>query len=250
MPSAREIGHRVFFLAPPWPQIGAPATLDPEESSHALRVMRVRGGERVRLVDGAGWEGDAVAQDSHSGRLQVRVSARRPCAGEHHLVGRVALPLLRSAARMDWAVEKCTELGAVGFEIYRAQRSVKGLTRGGESKRTRWRRVAKAAMKQSGRALWPQVRIHAGLDAVLADAAAPVLVLADAAGEALVPADLPPGVPHERLLVVGPEGDWTPDELERLVRAGARRVALGPRRLRSETAAAALCAWWITHPKK
>ncbi len=242
MPSGADAGHRVFHLAPPWPAPGAEATLSAAESRHALRVLRLRAGDALRVIDGAGREAEAVALGVRGGRLRVRVGTPGDCPAEANLAGRVALPLMRSAARLDWAIEKATELGAAAFEVYRADRSLKALARGGEGRIERWERVALAAMKQSGRALAPPVRAHADLGAVLAAWPDAHLLAADARGAALPSRAWLARPPGERLLLVGPEGGWSEGEERLLETRGATRVSLGPRRLRVETAVAALCA--------
>lgn len=242
MISADEVGHRIFFLAPPWPAPGEEATLSAEESRHALRALRLGPGDTLRVIDGAGGQAAAEALGARGGRLRVRLVAREEAAGERGLAGRLALPLLRSPARMDWAVEKATELGAAAFDVYIADRSVKGAARGGEARCRRWERVVLAAAKQCGRALCPPVRLHADLAALLAALPAARLLAADPRGAQEPPAAWLAQDGAERLLLAGPEGGWSEREEEQLTARGAGRVGLGPRRLRAETAAAALCA--------
>jgi len=242
MPSGSDAGHRVFHLAPPWPPPGAEATLSVAESRHALRVLRLQAGDTLRLIDAAGRQAQAVALGARGGCLRVRVGPADACPGEAHLAGRLALPLIRSAARLDWAIEKATELGAAAFEVYRADRSLKGVARDGEGRNKRWERVALAAMKQSGRALAPPVRVHADLDALLEALPTTPLLAGDVRGQRRPPGDWLAREPGERLLLVGPEGGWSEREDNLLAERGAARLSLGPRRLRVETAAVALCA--------
>ena len=242
MRSGAEAGHRVFFLAPPWPAPGGEAVLSAEESRHALRAMRLGPGDELQLVDGAGRQAAAVAVAARGGRLRVRLGPPEGSPGEGRLAGRLALPLLRSAARMDWAVEKATERGAAAFEVYAADRSLKGAARAREARCKRWERVSLAAVKQCGRALCPPVRLHADLGALLGALPAARLLAADPGGQTEPPADWLAQAAVERLLLAGPEGGWSERELGLLAARGAARLGLGPRRLRAETAAAALCA--------
>jgi 16S rRNA (uracil1498-N3)-methyltransferase len=242
MPLGADAGHRVFHLPPPWPAEGGEAALSAAESRHALRVLRLRSGDALHVIDAAGRQAEALAVGVRGGRLRVRLGPAGPSPGEESLAGRLALPLLRSAARLDWAIEKATELGAAAFEIYQADRSLKGIARGGEGRAKRWERVALAAMKQSGRALAPGVRVHADLAALLAALPGAQLLAADPRGQARPSRDWLARSPGERLLLVGPEGGWSEREDRLLEEHGAARMSLGPRRLRVETAALALCA--------
>lgn len=235
MPSAPDrTGHRSFYLAPPWPPAGSDAMLAADESRHAAAVMRLGCGESVRIVDGLGQEATAEIRRADPKQVVLRLGTARAAAGEQSTIGRIGLPYLHAAGRMDWAIEKATELGAAAFEIYRGTRSV---PRMGE-KCARWARVAKAAMKQSGRAVWPSVRFHDGLAALLAEHPAAGLIVADPHGGILSRRVLP----DERLLLVGPEGGWTEQEEALLTERRAMRVGLGPHRLRAETAVVVLSA--------
>ncbi len=238
MPSVPDAtGHRVFYLSPPWPDPGGDVLLSPEESRHAARVMRVRPSDALRVVDGEGREATAVAGALEGGRLRVRLTRIDRGTGEASRIGTLALPWIRSAARLEWALEKGTELGVSDFAIFGADRSVHRGLAAVEGKRERWRRITLAAMKQCGRASWPPVAVYPDLAALLAaDASAPLWV-ADPAGETSVPPEAPP----RRILLVGSEGGWSGPEEALLGARGALRLSLGPRRLRTETAAIALC---------
>ena len=147
------------------------------------------------------------------------------------------MPWIHSPARLDWAVEKATELGVTGVHIFSAARSQGADTARIGEKCLRWERLARAAMKQCGRAWCPRVHRHAGLAQLLTDSGCHEFLVADPEGGNWSPS----GSPAERLLLVGPEGGWSEDELALLSDRGARQVTLGPRRLRTETAAIVLC---------
>lgn len=235
-------GHRVFYLAPPWPEAGGETLLPKAETRHAAGAMRVRRGEALQLVDGQGNRAAATALGMSRGRLKVRLGEASPSRSEQRLAGRLALPLIRLPSRLDWAIEKGTELGAVAFDLFVADRCVKDSAGRSEVKCERWRRVAKAAMKQCGRAFWPPVRLHDDLEDLLAEMAQAKLLVADPGGAPFSESGWEPGPPEERLLLVGPEGGWSQREERLLAGRAALRIGLGPRRLRVETAAVVLCA--------
>lgn len=258
MSSASSEGHRLLYAPPPWPASGGTLRLSAGESRHGARALRLRAGEEIALVDGEGLDGRARIEGLRAGRLEVRLlhAERRPLAGAPAF--EIALPWLRSPARVDWLVEKATELGARAIRLYAAARSLKRSAAPSEARQRRWRDLALAAMKQSGRAWCPPVTLHGSLAALLAEAepAAPAATReapgASASDLAIATGD-PRGESIERLarelpraarwlLVVGPEGGLADEESALLRERGALAVRLAQDRLRAETAALALCA--------
>ncbi len=243
MPSEADAGiHRCFFLPPPWPAPGQAGALPEEEGHHAARVLRLKRGDAVRLVDGAGRECEGWVQHVDGAAVSVRLGPSRAAASERVLAGRLGLAWIRTPARLDWAVEKATELGIVGIDLFGAQRSVGWKTLRGEERAVRLERVTRAAMKQAGRACWPRVAVHASLAALLEARSGMRMLWAAPMGETMAGPLLAGSAARDTLLLVGPEGGWTGTEEESLRSAGATCVTLGPRRLRTETAAALLCA--------
>ena len=243
MPPATEAGgHRTFHVPPPWPALGGELQLPRAEATHAVRVLRLRLGARVRLIDGQGCEGDAEVTRVGRTLLQAQLLAVRACPGELPRPVRLALPRIRSLARLDWAIEKAVELGVSAIDLFCADRCVKGRPAADESRCRRWREIARAAMKQSGRAVWPAVGMHTSLVELLVSSGSDEAIwVADLAGRSSSGCGV-----RERfarlLLLVGPEGGLSEREQALLETRGARRIALAPHRLRTETAAVALCA--------
>ena len=212
----------------------------PEElAHHALRVLRLRDGESVILFDGKGDEVEAC--------LSVRGKAGFAVLGERRSVNResplqvVLVQALAASDKMDWVVQKAVELGVSAIQPVQAERSVLRLSAERAEKRlAHWRQVAVAACEQSGRNRIPEVRALQGLGNWLAahrDGSCHVL----APGGEVGFTDLArlPGPIH---VLVGPEGGWTDSELAACDGAGCRRVTLGPRVLRTETAGLAALA--------
>jgi 16S rRNA (uracil1498-N3)-methyltransferase len=244
MPSAGEAGgHRTFHVPPPWPAPGGELRLPPAEAAHAVRVLRLQPKDRVRLVDGTGSEGEAEVTRVGRNLLSVRLHAVRPGPEELSRPVRLALPRLRSLARVDWAIEKAVELGVGAIDVFAAERSMKATAAGDESRGRRWREISRSAMKQSGRAVWPPIVMHASLADLIesTDAGAAVWV-ADRAGRCAAGCETPRRF-ASLLLLVGPEGGLSESEEALLEARGVEWIALAPHRLRAETAAVALCAW-------
>jgi 16S rRNA (uracil1498-N3)-methyltransferase len=139
-------------------------------------------------------------------------------------------------------LEKAVELGAHRIVPLRTERGVVAARPGRES---RWRTLLVSALKQSGRALLPELAPAADLAALLAEEPGGPLLFGAVPGEAaavawtelLAPAPRP--LPPTLTLLVGPEGGWTPAERAAMAAHGARAVGLGPHVLRTETAAVA-----------
>ncbi|GAA4859707.1 16S rRNA (uracil(1498)-N(3))-methyltransferase [Saccharopolyspora rosea] len=219
------------------PAVG-PATLDGPEGKHAATVRRLRPGERLLLSDGHGGMARCavVEADRDSLRLDVEDTWQVPRPG---LRVRLAQALIKGD-RGELAVELATEAGVDAVVPWRASRCIAKWDDGprGAKALARWRGTAFQAAKQARRAWTPEVAdpvSTSGL-AALVGAADAAIVLHESATTPLASVELP--AEGELLLVVGPEGGVTDDELATLTGAGARAVRLGPTVLRASTAAA------------
>lgn len=238
-----------FFLVPPGSlvgDVGALVTLEGPEGRHAATVKRLGVGEAVLLGDGRGRVVDGVvAAVPARDRLEVTVTS---CTD--HPVPAPRLTVVQAIAkgeRGELSVELMTEVGVDVVVPWAASRSVaqwrgEKVARGLE----RWRATAREAAKQSRRPWVPDVLDVAGTGDVAALVAATVqgggtaLVLHEEAEERL--SALRPSGAGDVLLVVGPEGGLTDDEVARFASAGAVAVRLGPSVLRTSTAGAVAAA--------
>lgn len=244
-----------LFVPAPLAQ-GAEIALPPGAARHAM-VRRVQPGDELLVFDGSGPEWPArVLAVTRSG-VDVRLGAAR--AVDKELALAVTLAVVAPAnERMDWLVEKATELGAARIQPLHSERSV--LRLGGERderaerKRAHWQAVAQAASEQCGRAVVPQLAplrpLQDWLRSLGADPQSErqdgscgparwLLSLHSGAGRVSAQP-----LPRQGLVTLsGPEGGFTADE-EALARAsGFVAVELGPRVLRAETAPLAVLAW-------
>lgn len=212
------------------------ATLDPEESHHLVRVLRVRPGDAIAVFDGRGGEWEARVVDAARDRVTVSVGAPRAGAVEPNV--RVLLDqALARPERIEWVLQKGTEVGIAAFRLVPAVRAEAPLP--SPSRLERYRRVVLEACKQSGRRVLPAVEVGPfgeppsdGL-AVLLDpdpSARPLAALLEGATRR-----------HVRL-AVGPEGGFDRREAADLEGRGFLRARLGPRVLRTETAGAIAAA--------
>jgi 16S rRNA (uracil1498-N3)-methyltransferase len=226
---------------------GASLDLPDDAAHHAVRVLRMKEGDRVRLFDGRG------------GFWLARIDRLKPVP---HVVletfeeDTVESPLrvrliqgLPSGDKMDWVIQKCVELGVAAIQPAAARRSVIRLAGDKAERRARhWQGVALAACEQSGRDCVPEVTPLLDLPQCLALPVEPgELRLVLAPGTALRLRELPPPTGPATLLI-GPEGGLDEGEMQAAAAAGFTPVGLGPRVLRTETAGpavlAALMALW------
>ena len=231
------------FYAPPGAFAGTRVVLPEAEARHAVRVLRLREGDEVVVVDGVGgWHRVRLALTTREGAIGEVVETRRdvnePAAGLT-----LALPPLKAADRFEFAVEKAVELGVTAFVPLRTARTE------GRIKAARLEAHVVAAMKQSLRCRLPRLAAETPLATLLASAEGAVFLLHEAADSArTLPrrlAEVPPGAPVT--VVIGPEGGFTPDEVRAAEAAGALVASLGPRRLRAETAALVACTAVLLH---
>ncbi len=225
-----------MFVVPTARLVVGRVVVDGAEGRHAATVVRLRAGEAVELVDGRGRRaGGAVTAVNGKDLVEVDVtSVVDEPAPSPRLVVVQALP---KGDRGEVAVETMTEAGVDEIVPWAASRCVTRWREGrGEKALARWRATALAAAKQSRRARFPVVTEPAGtLDVVdrLRRAAAGV-VLHEEAGQAL--GGFQPPAAGEVVLVVGPEGGLSDEELAVLVEAAGTSYRLGPTVLRTSTA--------------
>ena len=230
-----------LFYVDALPEVGALAVVDGDEGFHAANVRRIRVGEELDLSDGAGAVGRCVVEEVAKARLSARVLERWDVEAAKPAV--TVVQALPKSDRSELAVELATEAGADAFVAWQAARCVarwdgakadKGLRR--------WRAVARAAARQSRRPHIPSVTGVTSTGELVADvrkavaAGSTVLALHESATEPLTKPALAQA--DSLMLVIGPEGGITDDELAALSDAGATVVRLGPTVLRTSTAAA------------
>lgn len=230
-----------LFYVDTLPETGELAVVDGDEGFHAANVRRIRVGEKLDLGDGAGAMAHCVIEQVAKARLTARVLERwtvEPAAPKVIVVQ--ALP---KSDRSELAIELATEAGADAFVAWQAARCVARWDDGRADKGLRrWRAVARAAARQSRRAHIPAVSGVASTRDLIADvreavaSGSAVLVLHESATEPLTKLAL--GQAVSLILVVGPEGGISDEEVTALSEAGAMVVRLGPTVLRTSTAAA------------
>lgn len=230
--------HR-FFVPPS--SLGADHAHIRGEAAHQIaRVLRMQQGDRICLLDGQGWEYYVnitfLGKDEVVGAIMERIEGK---AEPRHKVT-LYLSLLNKADKFEWALQKCTELGATAFVPVRSARSIADAP--GPSKTERWQRIIQEAAEQSGRAVIPMLAESVSFSAALKDQASKLALIPALEAEAPLARtlDAHKTVYDEQVsILIGPEGGFTHEEVEAAQVAGVHPVTLGPRTLRAETAAVA-----------
>lgn len=221
-----------------------PLQLDDDASDYLLKVLRLRPGDSLRIFDGTGGEYAAMLVECTRRSSIVDVQTFIETDKESPL--KITLVQgLAALEKLDLVVQKATELGAARITpVAMARSQGRNLARRAMARMQRWENIAISAASQCGRAELPTIDQPMSLTDWLASGpATPILTLDPGARS-----EWPKKLKTAATLVVGPEGGMDKGELQQLDAAGARRVALGPRVLRTETAGlAALAACQIRY---
>lgn len=224
--------HRFFA-----PGIEDTLTLPEEESQHAVRVLRLKEGDAVEVVDGKGTLFQCRISLAHSKKCGVEIVEKQsiPPHWGNKIVMCVAPT--KNLDRIEWLAEKCTEIGMDRLIPLRCRYSERK-----ELKTERLQKILVSAMKQSLKASMPQL-----------DEMTPVLEVInmpfegqkficycdDAVERRLLAQEYRPGT--DTMILIGPEGDFSREEVDAALKNGFVAVSLGESRLRTETAAVAAC---------
>ncbi|WP_193604761.1 16S rRNA (uracil(1498)-N(3))-methyltransferase [Nocardioides dongkuii] len=221
--------------------VGAPVTVEGDEAHHAVAVRRLRVGESVVLTDGAGTS--VVGEVSSTGKRVFAVTATSVDVVPAPEPAVTVVQALPKGDRGELAVEVLTEVGAARVVPWAASRSV-AVWKGERAEKAlgRWRATAREAAKQARRSWFPEVAPLASTAEVVAlvEAASLAVVLHEDATLPLASVDVPAS--GTVLVVVGPEGGLTEEEVAAFVAAGAASVRLGGEVLRTSTAGVAAVA--------
>ncbi|MCU0453225.1 MAG: 16S rRNA (uracil(1498)-N(3))-methyltransferase [Bacteroidetes bacterium] len=232
------------FFVLPQDVHGSTLVLRGEEHRHLARSLRKRIGDPILATDGEDNLFEAVITSLGRDEAQCDVVQTHLRKNEARVSLTLAVSLLRNPARFDFLVEKATELGVRAIIPLQCERTI-----GRQDRHDRYAKIALAAMKQSGRCYLPKIFPVTSFEAVVAHAEDHALRL----------------MPHERteqsqfigslikhhesaktgLVLVGPEGGFSDRELQLAASHAVVPVSLGPRRLRSETAAMVSVAWVV-----
>lgn len=218
-----ELGKRIGFLSE-------------EESKHCIRVLRHKVGDKILIVDGKGLKVEAEITVPKPKKCEFKVLTEYQ-PEEKQFVINIAIAPTKNIDRIEWFIEKTVEIGIDKIDFYYSKNS--------ERRKLNLERLAKkaiVAMKQSGQAKLPEIGIHNSLEDLIK-----TKKNIDQHFIAYVDFENPSHLfdssesSKSSLVLIGPEGDFTKDELQLALDSGYRKVSLGNNRLRTETAAVAAC---------
>ncbi len=236
--------HR--FYLPPEHCLGDQLELSERDAKHANKVLRIKDDERISVLDGQGNDLLCQVTERDRSRVVARVLSRQSQTKLPH-----ALTLVQAVTKgksMDLIIQKATELGCQRIVPVLSERTVVQCdSEDAESKREKWQTIAVEAMKQCGQARLPKVLAPLSVSAFLQQESASqktLALLASLQGDATHPRsrvetfrEESQSAPSQITVWIGPEGDFTPAEINLIKGGGAQAISLGPLILRSETAA-------------
>ena len=233
-----------FYLPPPW-ETQKPHPI-PTELLHHLRVRRIGEGEVIPIFDGQGLIASAtlVRLGSKSGELAI-ASVQKDTQSESPY-GITLAQGLAGGDKMDWIIEKAVETGATRIVPLQCERSVTKLNRSGDAERAQkrllhWRAITQAACEQCERTVLPQVKPIEAIADYLCKASeddfnSALKLIFSTGDHPSLATSIAPLPAQNMILLIGPEGGFTPEEIGLAIKAGFQTVSLGKRILRTETA--------------
>ncbi len=209
-------------------------TLDENNSRHIVQVLRMQPGEKLRVTDGKGMEATATIAEANKKKCIVQLSEKelQPAPACRTMI---AVSLLKNASRFEWFLEKATELGISEIIPLKCTRTEKQ-----QFRNDRMQGILESALIQSQQVWMPLLHAPQVFEQWIDKVSAVRKLIAHC--ESGPRQNLHEMISHRvasQLILIGPEGDFTPVEIKQALSAGFIGVALGENRLRSETAAVA-----------
>ena len=216
---------------------GTSYTLPEDEARHCLRVLRMRVGDEVELVDGKGnlFTGRIANPDLKECTLEIVRKASN--FGMRHFYLHIAIAPTKNADRFEWFAEKATEIGVDAITPLICERSERKTVNF-----ERLERIVISAMKQSEKAYLPTLHPATSIKELITNTPADFVKLIAHCNEKGIPHLKTMVNPGDRVLIlIGPEGDFSPKEVDFALLNGFRAISLGNSRLRTETAGIVAC---------
>ena len=217
-------------------------TLNEEESKHCIRVLRLNIGAKVILIDGKGGWYEAEIADDNTKRCTVKIIENKKEFGKHNNHLHIAIAPTKNIDRIEWFIEKAVEIGIDEISLLNCRNSERSIV-----KTERLDKVAIAAIKQSLTAYLPKLNEMMDFKKFIAS-------VENFAGQKFIAHCSPPlslgERPHlktiynkgcDALILIGPEGDFSTEEVRMAIDNGFKEINLGTSRLRTETAALYAC---------
>lgn len=219
------------------PDIASTAELPEEESKHCVKVLRLAEGDELMLADGAGTFYHAVITLAHPKRCGVEIVETIPAPSSWGFHLHIAIAPTKNLDRMEWFAEKCTEIGVDAVTPLRCRFSERK-----ELKIERLQKILISAMKQSLKAVCPHLDEMTDFKEFIStpfDGDKYIAHCHDEGERVSLAESYKSG--RNALILIGPEGDFSPEEVQMAIDNGFQPISLGDSRLRTETAGVVAC---------
>jgi 16S rRNA (uracil1498-N3)-methyltransferase len=215
---------------------GNEIVLDEAESKHAIKVLRLGVGSRVQLTDGEGGFFTAEITDPNPKKCQLEIIEFKPQYGKRNFEVHVAIAPTKNTDRIEWFLEKATEIGIDSVSFLLCENSERKTI-----KTERMEKVVISAMKQSLKAYLPRINTLTSFEEFIRSTNYSLKFIAHCQGGEK--SHLKNVVEKEDsvLILIGPEGDFSKEEIKLAQMHGFREISLGTSRLRTETAGIVAC---------
>lgn len=228
-----------IFFAPPEQINESQIELTEQEAHHASRVLRYSEGENITVVDGrGGWYTGHITRINRNS-VQIAVVEKREVALDAPRLA-LGMGIIKKRDRQEFAVEKAVELGASQIVLFQSQHTEKSKVR-----TNRLEMIALSAMKQSMRTWLPEIKVAGSLEECMDLFSGYQLLIAHEKLDGTVGVKKDYSDDQGLLLLVGPEGGFSEEEVVAAHNRGAERVSLGSHRLRAETAVVAMLSQFL-----
>jgi 16S rRNA (uracil1498-N3)-methyltransferase len=210
--------------------------LSEEESKHCIRVLRLETGSQVQLIDGKGGLYTARIQDAHPKRTILQITSVITAFNKRNHYLHIAIAPTKNIERMEWFLEKATEIGIDEISLIICQRSERK-----EVKTERLNKIITSAIKQSIKAYHPVLNEPVSYSQLLAKPFEGQKFIAHCEKRDKTNLRTELITAGKYLVLIGPEGDFTTHEIDDAMQNGFKPITLGESRLRTETAALEAC---------
>lgn len=207
------------------------AILNEDESLHCVKVLRHKVGDIICVIDGKGTRAIGKIEAAHAKQCAVSLSQKEIIAKNRNYYLHVAIAPTKNIERIEWFVEKAVEIGIDEITFIRCKNSERTVV-----KDERIIKVAESAVKQSKQAYLPKVNSLVDYKEFIKNTPADIKLIAHCEEEKKVSINSTISKGKSHLVLIGPEGDFSNEEIELAIKAQYTAVSLGENRLRTETA--------------
>ena len=218
------------------PDIAVDPVLPENESQHCIRVLRLKEGDSITITDGKGYLYTAILENAHPKNCRVNITGRQPQKPLWDYNIHIAVAPTKNIDRMEWFVEKATEIGINTITFLNCRYSERH-----EIKLQRLNKIVVSAMKQSQKSVLPHINEMTDFKKFISMDYDGQKMIAHCAEDKKISIKEAYTPGSDLLILIGPEGDFSNEEISAAISAGYTPVTLGESRLRTETAALVAC---------